>query len=69
MDLSFYLMNFPNAFAFLFHLGLQCVPGSLLSVLCCLPAALLLRLLWTRWALLSAEQKPASRFRFHCRDH
>lgn len=30
MHISFYLMNFPNTFAFLFHLGL---PGSMLSVL------------------------------------
>lgn len=39
MILSFYLMNFPNAFAFLFHLGLQYVPGSLSPCSAgCLPA-------------------------------
>lgn len=26
LDLSFHQMNFPNAFAFLFLLGLQCLP-------------------------------------------
>lgn len=75
VDLLFHLINFPDAFAFLFHLGLQYVPGSSFSILCWLPAcssapvASLEVLCSAECCLPLRRQKPANRFCFHCWDH